>query len=169
MDVSVKEKILCEANKVIAKKGLNCFTLEEVAKEAGISKGGLLYHFPSKDKLIQGLIEYYMEQFDRKIDRTRWLPSLIEQYFNCESNDTTCVRGLLAAVAMNQELLKPIRDNHIEMMDKINELKDPAMAMIICLACYGMAFSNLFGINVFSKEDMQRIHDRLMDLSQQLL
>jgi len=43
------------------------------------------------------------------------------------------------------------------------------LGMIICLACYGMAFSNLFGIDVFSKKDMQKIHDRLIDLSQQLL
>ncbi|MGI5998195.1 MAG: TetR/AcrR family transcriptional regulator [Lutispora sp.] len=169
MDISIKEKILCEANKVIAKKGLNCFTLEEVAKEAGISKGGLLYHFPSKDKLIQGLIEYYMEQFDKKIDRTRWLSSLIEQHFNYDSVDTTCMTGLLAAVAMNQELLQPVRENRRVLLEKIYELKDPTLGMIICLACYGMAFSNLFGIDVFSKKDMQKIHDRLIDLSQQLL
>lgn len=169
MEISLKEKILCAANKVIERKGLNCFTLEEVAKEAGISKGGLLYHYPSKDKLIQGLIQYYMEQFDKRIDRGRWLSSLIEEHFNCDSVDTTCMIGLLAAVAMNQELLQPVRENRRELLEKIYELKDPTMGMIICLACYGMSFSNLFGIDVFSKEDMQRIHDRLMDLSQELL
>ncbi|WP_278308933.1 TetR/AcrR family transcriptional regulator [Lutispora thermophila] len=165
----MKEKILCAANKVIERKGLSCFTLEEVAKEAGISKGGLLYHYPSKDKLIQGLIQYYMEQFDKRFDSNRWLTSLIEENFSYDSIGSTCMTGLLAAVAMNQELLKPVKENRKELLDNVYKLKDPIMGMIICLACYGMAFSRLFCIDVFSKEDMRRIHDKLMDLSQELL
>lgn len=169
MDMPVKEKILFEANKVIAKKGLNSFTLEEVAKEAGISKGGLLYHFPSKDKLIQGLIQFYMEQFENKIDKKRWLKSLVKEHFNYDSENSPCITGLLAAVAMNQELLEPVKENNKKLLERINDSKDPVMGMIIYLACYGMAFFKLFCMNEFSREDIQKISDKLMDLSENIL
>ena len=37
-------------------KGVAKLTLEAVAKEAGVSKGGLLYHFSNKEALIEGMI-----------------------------------------------------------------------------------------------------------------
>ena len=42
-------------------------TLEEVAREAGVSKGGLLYHFPSKEALTVAMVERFTERFDRAV------------------------------------------------------------------------------------------------------
>jgi AcrR family transcriptional regulator len=48
-------------------------TLEAVAREADVSKGGLLYHFPSKEALISGmvrrLIEGYRDALGRELAR----------------------------------------------------------------------------------------------------
>lgn len=167
MDISVKEKILCEANKVIVKKGLYSFTLDEVAKEAGISKGGLLYHYPSKDQLIKGLIDYYIEQFDNKIDTNNWLTSLIQEHFGHNAADSNCMAALLAAIAMNQDFLQPVREKRKELFENIDNLKDPVMGMIISLACHGAAFSYLFGLEAFSDEAMKKIQDRLISLSEE--
>ncbi|MPV49150.1 MULTISPECIES: TetR/AcrR family transcriptional regulator [unclassified Pseudactinotalea] len=43
---------------LVVECGERAATLEAVAKAAGISKGGLLYHFGSKDALVTGLIEH---------------------------------------------------------------------------------------------------------------
>ncbi len=40
--------ILDAASRVVLDKGASALTLESVAEQAGISKGGLLYHFPTK-------------------------------------------------------------------------------------------------------------------------
>lgn len=176
MDVTIKEKILCEANKVISKKGLNSFTLEEVAKGAGISKGGLLYHYPSKDQLIKGLIEYYIEQFDSKIaEREKgedeyspnWLIAFVLEQFSQVNSDSNCMAGLLAAVSMNLEFLQPVKEKRIEWLEKISGLKDPIMAMIVSLACYGMAFSNLFCLEVLPDDVRLKIQERLISLSKE--
>jgi AcrR family transcriptional regulator len=45
---STRENILRAANLVVVEEGVSRMTLEAVAREAGVSKGGLLYHFPSK-------------------------------------------------------------------------------------------------------------------------
>ncbi|MDO8275460.1 MAG: TetR/AcrR family transcriptional regulator, partial [Serpentinimonas sp.] len=43
-----RNALLEATNTVILRDGIAHLTLEAVAKEAGVSKGGLLYHFPSK-------------------------------------------------------------------------------------------------------------------------
>ena len=48
--------ILNAACQIILERGAEALTIEAVAQKAGISKGGLLYHFPSKNKLIEGMI-----------------------------------------------------------------------------------------------------------------
>ncbi len=53
--VSSQDRILDAAEDLIAARGISAFTLDAVAQAAGVSKGGLLYHFSSKDSLISGL------------------------------------------------------------------------------------------------------------------
>jgi AcrR family transcriptional regulator len=54
MDV-VHDRILDAAEGLILTRGVAGFTLDGVAQAAGVSKGGLLYHFRSKDSLISGM------------------------------------------------------------------------------------------------------------------
>ena len=42
------------------REGLLAMTLDRIAEEAGVSKGGLLYHFPSKDELIVALLTHFV-------------------------------------------------------------------------------------------------------------
>ena len=51
-----RTRIRVAAAKVIERDGAGHLTLEKVAAEADLSKGGLLYHYPSKDALLQGLL-----------------------------------------------------------------------------------------------------------------
>ncbi len=51
-----REEILVAARKVLLENGVGAMTLEAVAKEAGMSKTGLYYYFPSKDALVFELV-----------------------------------------------------------------------------------------------------------------
>jgi AcrR family transcriptional regulator len=51
----VHDRILDAAEELICTRGIAGFTLDAVARAAGVSKGGLLYHFRSKDSLIAGM------------------------------------------------------------------------------------------------------------------
>jgi AcrR family transcriptional regulator len=42
-------------------------SLDAVAREAGVSKGGLLHHFRSKDALLVGLAEEWLSRFDAAV------------------------------------------------------------------------------------------------------
>ncbi len=59
-----RAQIVEAASRVIASKGFHNATLAEVESEAGISRGMMTYHFPTKDAMIQGV-------FDAAIERLR--------------------------------------------------------------------------------------------------
>jgi AcrR family transcriptional regulator len=65
---ALRLKLLDCAAELIVDHGLPALTLENVAREAGVSKGGLLHHYSGKDALIGGLFEMVVDWFDSQVD-----------------------------------------------------------------------------------------------------
>jgi AcrR family transcriptional regulator len=151
--VSTRDTILSAAAKVVTEQGASRMTLEAVAKEAGVSKGGLLYHFPSKDALIQGMVEQMADEYTARIwdeyerddfgtNQGRWLRALIKATFTSTHLEPTA--GLMAAVLLNPELLDPNRQSYDKRQTLIEQDGiDPVLANIIRLAVDGLWFSEL--------------------------
>jgi len=62
-----RRALLDAAGDVIRNRGVNA-SLDDIARHAGVSKGGLLYHFASKDELILELVRSLLEAFRADID-----------------------------------------------------------------------------------------------------
>ncbi|SDX83070.1 TetR/AcrR family transcriptional regulator [Salimicrobium album] len=60
--------IMQAAIKLFAKKGFTSTSVQEIAKNAGISKGAFYLHFSSKDELLFALFDYYYNQMKAKVD-----------------------------------------------------------------------------------------------------
>lgn len=56
-------RILDAVMQLILKGGLPSVTLSAVCQHAGISKGGLIHHFPNKDRLVDAFIERSTQQY----------------------------------------------------------------------------------------------------------
>ena len=65
---AVRARLLECAARLIVDQGLPALTLENVAREAGVSKGGLLHHYPGKTALIDGLFEEVVDWFDAQVE-----------------------------------------------------------------------------------------------------
>jgi len=65
---AVRGRLLDCAAGLIIDKGLPVLTLDNVAREAGVSKGGLLHHYPGKDALLTGLFEQVVDWFDTQVE-----------------------------------------------------------------------------------------------------
>ena len=72
--------------------GVSAMTLEAVAKEAGVSKGGLLYHFSSKDELIAAMLEHHAARIQKTVEarmaadpnpQGRWFRALVQTIHGC--------------------------------------------------------------------------------------
>lgn len=56
-----REKVLDAYCRLLREDGERAATMEAIAAAAGVSKGGLLYHFPSKEALAEALIARFEE------------------------------------------------------------------------------------------------------------
>ncbi|MFJ6095233.1 TetR/AcrR family transcriptional regulator [Williamsia muralis] len=64
MRPSKRTDILNATLRVIDNNGVTAVTFDSVAEEAGLSKGGLLYHFPSREALLKALHEHLAAQWE---------------------------------------------------------------------------------------------------------
>ncbi len=62
-----RERLLSAAVRILSKRGYANFRLAEVSDVSGVSRGGLIHHYPSKDALVEGVLEYV---FGRLLKRT---------------------------------------------------------------------------------------------------
>jgi AcrR family transcriptional regulator len=153
---STRHELLDAAMRIVLRDGPNRLTLDAVAKESGRSKGGVLYHFPTKDALIEGMIGDYLEDFAARIARHeatdddlppgRLLRAYVNASFDEDPLDWNVGVGMLAAIAANPALLDPVREH-----DRIWRARlaadglDPAVAEVVRLAVDGLAFADFFG------------------------
>jgi TetR/AcrR family transcriptional regulator, transcriptional repressor for nem operon len=71
---STKLELLHEASRMLLAKGLNGFSLQELANGLNIKKASLYHHYPSKMALALELYRFYQESFLRWVDKYRSLP-----------------------------------------------------------------------------------------------
>src|SRR5690606_17845852 len=65
----VRHALVEQAARSAATQGLASLTLKNVADAVGVTKGGLLHHFPSKQALIEAVFEDLLRKLDEEIDK----------------------------------------------------------------------------------------------------
>ncbi|MBK0024901.1 TetR/AcrR family transcriptional regulator [Stenotrophomonas sp. S48] len=68
MRTSKRQRILDAAVAVINREGVRAVTFESVAAEAQLTRGGLLYHFPSREALLRGIDEHLVQQWEASME-----------------------------------------------------------------------------------------------------
>ena len=61
-----KQVVLDAAARVVQQTGAGHLTIDAVAQEAGLSKGGVLYHFPNKRALLEGMLSSLISSIDER-------------------------------------------------------------------------------------------------------
>jgi AcrR family transcriptional regulator len=135
-------------------------TLDAVAEEAGVSKGGLLYHFASKDKLLDAVVDRWEGGFEEEIEAVAekapggWTRAYVD--VTAKDFDDPQIRGIdsgiIAALALHPE---QIEDDGI----------DPVDATIVRLATDGLWFCELLGLGPPRGELREQVLERLRTLA----
>jgi len=174
---SRKLDILNAASKIVNQRGIFNLTLEAVAEAAGFSKGGLLYHYPTKEALLQGMVEHLAGNYDEKVKNDenqqseepgKWIRAYVNVTFHETEENKHKNATLLAAKAVDAELLDPIRevyDGWKKDMEK--DQIDPIKASVIQLAADGIWLSELFDINRMDEKKKNEVFKFLMDWSRE--
>ncbi len=173
-----RARIRVAAAKVIERDGAGHLTLEKVAAEAGVSKGGLLYHYPSKDALLQGLLDHLLENRAGLVDdlgsadevsNAALLNGLIDADFDLPKDERIMAQGLIAASAENADLLAPAKQYVEALFEQLGASKaTAATARTILLASQGLQFLELLGLLSLSVNERNEIRQHLKSLTQEL-
>ena len=116
------DSLLDAAETVVARHGIGSLTLDAVAAEAHVSKGGLLHHFSTKDRLVEALVRRcaedwrarYTAAYDATSDgRGRMARALVAMCLGDDDLWTEQLRrsssAVFAALAQNPALIEPMR------------------------------------------------------------
>jgi len=153
-----KDRIVRAAEDVVIREGVAHLTLEAAAAEAGISKGGVLYHFPSRAALVSAMVDSFVVCFDADLDRYGahggkpgdFIRAYVEVTLapTVEPGDERNRRlgsSLLAGLASDPELLAPLRERFLAWQSSVeSDGLDSAAATVIRYAADGMWLSELF-------------------------
>jgi TetR/AcrR family transcriptional regulator, transcriptional repressor for nem operon len=121
--VDTPTQILDVAERLVQERGFNGFSYADVARELGVTKAALHYHFPGKAELGEALIERYALRFgealavvgDRDIDAADKLRAYAQLYAEVFSDDRMCLCGMLAADYAT--LPEPMRERVVRFFD----------------------------------------------------
>jgi AcrR family transcriptional regulator len=137
-----RDELLDAAECLLEDQGAQALTLAAVAERAGVSKGGLLYHFAGKEALIKAMVERLIEEFDALIaaqHETTYTRAYLKATFAAIESGRLRRWAVVTGAAGDPELLAPMRDAmarwHIQGLD---DEPDPATAQIVRLACEGV-------------------------------
>jgi AcrR family transcriptional regulator len=165
------------ALKIIARDGPGRLTLDAIAKEAGISKGGLTHQFPSKHAVLKALLDQQLEESRRVHNESvaNAGPSHPEPHMAAQimtmrkaaTHPQSMVMAFLGAMIEEPALLEEVRKRDAVRLAELKvEARDPDLALLRRAAAHGLAFDRLFGLSTLSQQDEARLFDRLLDESQ---
>jgi len=167
-----KEVILDAAEAVVLEAGAGHLSLDMVARKAGISKGGLMYNFPTKEALLKAMLDRLIAQFyDDKARIEKNIPRGPGQSLKAgimavmdenERRDHTAL-AILAAAAYDPSLLETLRQVNKEHVKELagSDVKFERAA-IISLASDGLLLWELLRISPFSKDERERLKEEMM-------
>ncbi len=176
---ATRDRLLQATTHIIQTQGVERLTLDAVAKKAQVSKGGLLYHFASKEALVIGVIQYLMDDFDAAIAHElaqdsapdspgRWLRAYVKATFNYRNLPTTLISNLLSAVTLNPELLEPVQSRFDDWQQQLQATGlDPVRASLVRLAADGLGTSELFGMALPDESLRQPLLEMLLEMIQE--
>jgi AcrR family transcriptional regulator len=160
-----REKLLNAAGAVVRRDGAQALTLDAVAAEAGVSKGGLLYHFGTKRELIETLVDRWLSEFERDIGAAG--PGFVRGYV-LASDPRDDELGLLAAFAADPSVLGKARERYAIWQDRVErEGSDPVDATVARLAADGLWLAELLGMAPPRGRLREQVLSRLLELAGQ--
>ena len=169
-----RERLLDAAERLVLEMGGGHLTLDAVAKFAGVSKGGLLYHFPSKDALVEAMLARQVSDVDAQVAARCAArgakPSHFERFRErvrvlLEQRPERRALGaaVLAASADNPALLAVCRRRYREVVDEVAKLpgglERPALLL---LAVHGLLLGELLRLSPYTPEERTRLVGALL-------
>lgn len=169
---------ICEASmKILTEEGASRLTFDRIAQVAGITKGTLIYHFPSKSVLMEHLIERYRDKLSKKLRigclEAEMLESPVKDpvaagFFEWykrfrEEPVSNAAYGLsiFALTAKNEKMLEIMQKWYADLFKSLKESPCGIDSVIAVLALEGLFFLRHFQVDMIDDADVRKILEEL--------
>ena len=169
-----KQRILEAAGRVVLERGPSALTLDAVAEEAGLSKGGVLYHFATKEALQRAMVEQLVEVTETRLASHReqesgagawvrgYLAACLKDAGAGAAERDRMEIAILAAAAMDPALLEPLREQESAWGEQLRaDGLDPVVGLIVRLAADGLWLNGILGLPVLDVKERAAVSERL--------
>lgn len=170
---SHREGLLDAAEAIVTEQSVGELTLERVAARAGVTKGGLIYHFKTKEALLQALVERTLTQIEARYQDSAarkgqtfaaLLIAMIDDVFDMSREEKTLMSNLLAAVSSYPKQLGPVQQMYERVSaDLTRSPENAGLALMISCALDGVLFLELLGLKNFSAQEREQMRSALID------
>ncbi|MBE1236356.1 TetR family transcriptional regulator [Phaeovibrio sulfidiphilus] len=168
-----RSRIIDAAIRIVRENAPTKLTLDEAARQAGLSKGGVLYHFASKDELIEAMIERLVRDQETRLLQLyeqepqgpyRWLRAYVRYFFDPGSpGSDPASSACLAAMALNPAMLKPVNTMMKLSMKRImSDAPDRDRAALISMGLDGLFLNQAMGFQLYDDETLARLRGNLL-------
>ena len=171
-----RQALLDAAVALITDTGTSNLTLDAIAQRAGVSKGGLLYHFPNKEALIAAMLQDYLTSFTESLeleleqtqDQTpgRWLRAYIRASLTSEQPHPSMISAGLAAMSSAPKLLEPVQACYARWKQRaLQDGLDPVTTLLIMQAVEGTWYLEMFGLELADLAEREALIERLIAMT----
>jgi AcrR family transcriptional regulator len=174
-----RELILQAAEDIVARRGPAHLTLETAANEAKVSKGGLFYHFRSKEALLEAMIRRSMELLESEHvkvaesltgERNGKLKANIIGTLRHLEGQRPVLTAVIAAIANDPKLVEPMRESirkEFQELSKDLTLRTEDIA-ILFLASQGLLLMELLNLSFLTPSQVRRVTQRMLQMVEDL-
>ncbi|SFN04735.1 DNA-binding transcriptional regulator, AcrR family [Actinomadura madurae] len=172
-----RQALLDAAESVLSEQGTQALTLIAVAERAGVSKGGLLYHFPTKEALVRAMVARVIEEFDDLIASYidsygegatgAYTRAYVEATFEILTGEARAYRrwSAITAAAADPEQAEPLNEAMRRWHGRTPEDDpDPGIAMIVRLAAEGLWEVVSHDPGLYDADRLDALKQRLLSL-----
>jgi AcrR family transcriptional regulator len=171
-----RQIILDAARHIVRERGAGSLTYEELVQQSGLTRGGITYHFPTKDVLLRELISCDIEQW-REIeeqlkpeldsDAAAELIAYIRSHSDRDEDHRRFVTGMLSAATLDPSLLDMVREYNNERTAKLKWTEQQLMQQLLRLAAEGLFWSEIFACQELPATVRKRLVTKMEQLAEE--
>ncbi|WP_321800150.1 TetR/AcrR family transcriptional regulator [Burkholderia sp. BCC1988] len=169
-----RKKAIDAAFSILTRDGVGGLTFDSLSRESGISKGGLLHQFRTKQGVLKALLEFQQGQFEQfardylanegALKAEPNLSSQIAIFREAISQPNSVARAILAAIIESPDLLDDRKRADADKLKTLDEeSSDFELTLLRYFAASGIAFNVLLGLTPLTKTMRNRLFTRLLD------
>lgn len=167
-----RERILAAAAELARNAGPGSLSLDAIAQQAGVSKGGLLYNFPSKAKLLQGLVEKHLAEMERALDEAAaggepLLLAYLRLVERSSAEERPPAAWIFSAIVEDPDFLEPINQFRRRLLARLRaETNDTAGVLVAFFAMEGLHCMKLFDDTLIEADERRLLIERVRALAE---